>query len=404
MSERVASAVAPAWAAPPVLRSAQTGPDRPESLLPLIDALAAVAAAGSVDAVCAAAVAGAVALTGARGAALGSRQGDQVRLLASWGYDCDSMAAGAMLPLTAGLPVTESVRTGTTVVRGASGSPTWIAVPVVNAELQAALLVSLPPQASADVGALQTLGRVAADALARCPQGRREAARLLSRDTPPWLRVATLDAPYDGQASGDVVVVGAGTTEDLAWLAVADVCGSGPTATPTASVFRQSLGALIGTSLGPVEVLEAVDRALRREPSADRFVTALIVQLHRLDNGVAALRVVDAGHPSALLWRDGVVSSLGGPTPPLNLLPEELQPAVGAPAEALLRPGDLLFAFTDGLVEHDSGDHTELLVELFQRAGALGDPAVVLDVVTEAMRDVAGPARDDVAAVVVALA
>src|SRR5688500_16524907 len=58
----------------------------------------------------------------ARGVAVAVAEGAAVRLVGSVGYDCDTMAPGVRLPLTAGLPLTEAARTGNAVVqRSADG-------------------------------------------------------------------------------------------------------------------------------------------------------------------------------------------------------------------------------------------------------------------------------------------
>src|SRR3954463_14645525 len=135
---------------PPAQRAVDAT-SRPESLGPLVAALIQLAGAADVDAVARHAVAGAVGVTAGRAAALGVQRGASVVLLGSVGYDCEAMAAAAVLPLDAGLPLTECVRTGRTTVRGQTGEVMWIAVPVSTPKLRGALLVSLTPASAADV-------------------------------------------------------------------------------------------------------------------------------------------------------------------------------------------------------------------------------------------------------------
>src|SRR4051812_39298197 len=132
-------------------------PSRPESLAPLVSSLVRLAGAPDVDAVATEAVSGAVDITAARAAAIGVQRGDSVVLLSTLGYDCDAMAATAVLPLDAGLPLTECVRSGRTTIRGQTGGAMWIAVPVVTSTLRGALLVSLTPTSSADAAPLEVL-------------------------------------------------------------------------------------------------------------------------------------------------------------------------------------------------------------------------------------------------------
>src|SRR5438067_13557401 len=100
-------------------------PSRPESLAPLVSCLVRLAGAADVDAVADEAVRGAVDITAARAAAIGVQRGESAVLLASVGYDCDAMAAAAVLPLDAGLPLTECVRSGRTTIRGQTGAAMW---------------------------------------------------------------------------------------------------------------------------------------------------------------------------------------------------------------------------------------------------------------------------------------
>lgn len=397
MTERGTPAAAPEWAAPATRRTA-TGAARGESLRPLLDATAMVAAAASAGEVCLAAVDGAVALTGARAAALGLREGDVVRLVASVGYDCDSMAAGSVLPLDSGLPVTECVRTGSAVSRGGAGSPAWVAVPVVTPDVEGALLVSLPTRTEVDVDALAALGRVAGDALRRCAPAEPPAATVAG---PDWLRLAALHAPLDRRtgAGGDVLAWLPGRDAGDGWLLVADTCGSGAEAEPTAAALRRAVTTLAAADLDAAGMLAAVDVALRRDRDADRFVTVLVMRLCRAAGGRVQVEVASAGHPRPLLWRDGQVVEIPcGDGLPLNLLPGGSW--VGHRLE--LAPGDLLLAYTDGLVERPAGDHGDRLVGLLRQSGARADPAAVLDAVVEGLRATAGSPRDDVAVAVVA--
>ncbi|MCW2607839.1 MAG: hypothetical protein JWO60_2532, partial [Frankiales bacterium] len=93
-----------------------------------------------------------------------SRPGRDLVVLGSAGYDCTTMAAGALLPLSAGLPVTEAARTGAAQVVGTG--PCWVAVP---AGAGGALLLSLtvPPPDDDDVARLVRLGGLLDGALRR---------------------------------------------------------------------------------------------------------------------------------------------------------------------------------------------------------------------------------------------
>jgi hypothetical protein len=86
----------------------------------LLDALGRLAGACSTAEVADAVVPCLVEQDGVRAVAVVERDRRHVVVTASAGYDCGTMAAGAQLPLDAGLPVTEAVRTGRTVALGAA--------------------------------------------------------------------------------------------------------------------------------------------------------------------------------------------------------------------------------------------------------------------------------------------
>jgi hypothetical protein len=326
-----------------------------------VQALVALAGAATASDVCRLAVDGAVALTGARAGALGVRRGRVAELVASAGYDCDVMDVGARLPLDAGLPLTESVRTGRTVVRGAPGEPGWIALPVRTADVEGALLVSLTPGSVADETALRTLAEATSAALSRCAERPPTDGTAGLWQPPGWLEAAAFRRGADGpgEPSGDLLALLPGAHPEQAWLVVADVCGSGAVAAPTASVLGDALTTLAPADLAPTQLLEALDRVLHRDTGDGPFVTAMAARLRRLPDGVA-VALATAGHPPALLRRGGVVAPVTASGRPLRL--DVGQPVCDAEARFLLHAGELAFGYTDGLVDRRRRDRTDDLV------------------------------------------
>jgi Stage II sporulation protein E (SpoIIE) len=379
---------------------------QPESLAPLIGALVRLAGARDIETVAHEAAVGAIEVTSARAAAVGVQRGESVVLLASIGYDCEAMAAAAVLPLDAGLPLTECVRTGRTTIRGQTGGVMWIAVPVRTPKLRGALLVSLTPASGADAAPLEVLADTTSAALSRLePTPARTAhAAALVMEPPPWLAAAAEVHATPGAelvGGGDVVTIVPGSNADVAWLVVGDVCGSGAAAAATADEFRDAVAILAGADPSPGGLLTGVDRALRRHDTVDRHVTAAAVRLRRRAGRVQAAIAV-AGHPPLLRWRRGQVTPIGTPTLPLNLLPAD-STAYDDDVIVELLPGDLLLAYTDGLVERGADDCTDLLVEVFARAGQLRDPALIVDLMHRAMTGSGETARDDTAIALVGL-
>ena len=379
---------------------------RPESVAPLVAALVRLAGASDVDAVATEAVTGAADITGARAAAMGVQRGDAVVLLASVGYDCEAMAAAAVLPLDAGLPITECVRSGRTILRGQTGGAMWIAVPVVTPTLRGGLLVSLTPTSSADAAPLEVLADATSAALSRVDgaNGAERVRSSMTLDPPPWLAAAAHVQPAPGAeliGAGDVIAVVPGSSPDIGWFVIGDVCGSGAEAAATAADFRDAVTVLAGADPSPGALLTGVDRALRRYEHVDRHVTAAAVRL-RLRAGRIQAAIAIAGHPPVLRWRRGEVTPIGMASLPLNLLPAE---STSYDEDVILEllPGDLLLAYTDGVVERGADDRSDLLVEVFARAGALADPDLIVDLLHRAMVGTGEVMRDDMALAVIGL-
>jgi serine phosphatase RsbU (regulator of sigma subunit) len=98
-----------------------------------------------------------------------------------------------------------------------------------------------------------------------------------------------------------------------------------------------------------VTTLDAIDAAITSEFDG-KWVT---LQLGEIDTATGRCRWVNAGHPLPLLVRERrVVGELGCPP----CLPAGLGAHATQVAEVGLRPGDLLFFYTDGVIE--ARDHS----------------------------------------------
>ena len=318
----------------------------------LVPALTALAAADSSLGVAEACLSLLHELPGVRATAVVARAGRDVVVLGSVGYDCGAMAPGIRLPLDAGLPVTEAVRTGRTVTRGPG--PGWVAAPFGwGTEASGGLLLSLdvaPPQQPADVQRLEQLAVGIGAALRRTVARERAdsgtalvTSMLLPADVAPrTVDAAVRQQPLDGAVGGDVVVCldDGGAT----WLVSADVCGYGLQAAVLASGVRTAVHTALRHVTGPAELLRAVEAGVRPALQPDSFVTASAV---RLANGIA--RVASAGHPvPLLLCPSGPTALAVDPAPPLGLLqPDQVIAERGWPVDA----GSVLLLHTDGLTD-----------------------------------------------------
>ncbi len=131
-------------------------------------------------------------------------------------------------------------------------------------------------------------------------------------------------------------------------MVVGDVCGKGVTAAGSTALARHTLRAEAHRRTRPSLILAALNQALLDGPAdAPPFLTAIYATVCPVAGG-ASVQISAAGHPLALLRRaGGRVRELGRPGTLLGVLPApELHDTRG-----LLRAGDSLILFTDGVTE-----------------------------------------------------
>lgn len=225
-------------------------------------------------------------------------------------------------------------------------------------------------------------------------------AELAPSRTPdlPGALVAGLSQSAEGVVAGDwwdPVIRPDGTLA----LVVADVSGHGPESSVTALRVRTILRSTLLAGL-PLE--EIADLAARSCADDSHFVTAIILVIDPAGSTVSWL---NAGHHPAILVTDAKESSLCEPTGPLIS-------SLGGSWEVrsqYFRPGDVLVAFTDGLVESRNADGDELessRVSLLIRgmgASVRQNPEeLIIRLLAEVRHRAADWRRDDVTLVAVA--
>jgi serine phosphatase RsbU (regulator of sigma subunit) len=143
------------------------------------------------------------------------------------------------------------------------------------------------------------------------------------------------------------------TLEDFVTdIVVGDVSGHGYGPALIMAATRAYLRALAMTHARFADVLGIVNRALAADVGGDHFVTLLLA---RLDPGARSLVYTSAGHMTGyILDRSGDVrSELASTSIPLGIDADgEFPPA----PPVTLRPGDLIFFYTDGVVEATAPD------------------------------------------------
>ncbi|WP_329141186.1 serine/threonine-protein phosphatase [Streptomyces sp. NBC_01476] len=140
---------------------------------------------------------------------------------------------------------------------------------------------------------------------------------------------------------------------DTLHVAMIDAMGHGLDAATMATVAIGSYRHTRRANTDLSQMYAFMDRAIGKQFGPDHFVTA---QMLCLNVTTGHLKWVNAGHPPPVLIRAGAVHGrLESPTTlPLGLGGE--QPRV---SERLLRPGDRILCFTDGLVEEHRGGEAQ---------------------------------------------
>jgi len=211
---------------------------------------------------------------------------------------------------------------------------------------------------------------------------------LLLTTPPSWAAGYQVGVRYQSasglaQIGGDFYDVVEVDDLGLAFI-LADARGKGLEASSLAAVLKGAFRTLAGEAAGPARILHRLDRLVAREGGEEDFVTALAGRVY--PNG----RVV--------------LASAGGP-PPLGGGPRLVQVAapLGLGAQAnesygLLRRGQRLICYTDGLVEARNTAGEFIDRARFEEATAAGSLTEALDrLVDLVVRHAEGRHEDDLA-------
>ncbi len=132
--------------------------------------------------------------------------------------------------------------------------------------------------------------------------------------------------------------------DDRLWFIVGDVVGHGVGAAAAMGQLRSAARALAHAGFGPTELLERLDRFVKRTPGT--FASTAICGDLDLETGVA--RISRAGHPPPLVVSEdssAYLEARGGPPLGVARVPRP------DPMEIELSSSERLVLFTDGLVE-----------------------------------------------------
>jgi phosphoserine phosphatase RsbU/P len=215
----------------------------------------------------------------------------------------------------------------------------------------------------------------------------REIQRWLVPSTPPHIpgmEVAFVSRPANTVAGDyyDVVQMQPDGEAPSVLLAVADVAGKSLPAALLMATFQASLRTLATTSRSLPELVRGVNRyACAHSLDGRRFTTAFLA---RLDPATGEMIYTNAGHNAPMLWRaSGTLERLDVGGLPLGIQAECAYQC----GSALLRRGDMLVIFTDGVVEavNERGEEYEesRLLPLVQRCSSMGAQGLVDSLVFE---------------------
>lgn len=154
--------------------------------------------------------------------------------------------------------------------------------------------------------------------------------------------------------------------DDNLGLAVADVSGKGVPASLIMATVRAFLRAQVDNVYYLYEVLRRINLMLCRDTRPGEFVTLLYGVL---DARTLRFTYCNAGHPAALLRRDGKVTALEGENLVLGVNPnEDFRQTVYQ-----LQKEDVLLLYTDGLTDAMNFDKEtfgrQRLIQAFERGG-----------------------------------
>jgi serine phosphatase RsbU (regulator of sigma subunit) len=190
--------------------------------------------------------------------------------------------------------------------------------------------------------------------------------------------------------------------DDGAWaLVIGDVLGKGAEAAAVTALARYTLRAVAGHSPSPAAALAALNDEMLRRSADRRFVTAVLARLEPLTGGGARLVVACGGHPPPVVLRAGGGQVAGVPGTLLGVEAE----AHLEDHEEHLEPGDALVLYTDGVTEarRNRPLTPQGLADALVSRHADGAARLAREVVRLAEEGAAGPLRDDLAVLVVAL-
>jgi PAS domain S-box-containing protein len=251
---------------------------------------------------------------------------------------------------------------------------------------------------------------------ARLYQERSYVARTLQRSLlPPHLpQIPGLDIAARYHAAGEGNEVGGDfydffrTAKDDWAIVIGDVCGKGADAAALTALARYTLRAGAMQARKPSRILGMLNEALLSEAAMtdsmdQRFCTVAYIRLRPAGDGFR-ITSTSGGHPVPLvLHGDGSIEPACRVGTLIGVLPE---PSL-TDRSAVLKPGDVLLLYTDGIIEGRGPEGVfgeERLNSLIAGCAALDASAIAERIMRAVLDFQLGEPRDDIALMVVRVA
>ncbi len=190
------------------------------------------------------------------------------------------------------------------------------------------------------------------------------------------LAVRYMSATAAARIGGDLYEVA--TTPDRVRIILGDVQGKGITAVRTAAMVLGAFREAAYEATDLVEIAARIEQSMRYQAPEQEFVTAVLAELIP---GCPVIEILNCGHPSPLLLRNGDVMPADSPDPCLPLGLAELADDERTPSTWPFGPGDQILFYTDGISE--ARDKTGAFYQLSQCGQILAghDAEVALDLI-----------------------
>jgi phosphoserine phosphatase RsbU/P len=163
------------------------------------------------------------------------------------------------------------------------------------------------------------------------------------RDGPPEVGRHIDEGPHDGGGHMDEGPAKAGRHIQQWALLLGDASGKGVAAGLVASAVQARVHTAARLAhLGPAALMAAVDRDVYGTTDGARYATAVYATL---DADTRCLTLVNAGHPSVLVFSGSSVARLDASGPALGLI----EAGTFSSHTVSLQPGAVVVAYTDGV-------------------------------------------------------